>query len=56
MNFYGNSFQMIVLGGAGTVNTLQPISDYFLTKTTSYLCFNKNLSIYLSRIFEHLRM
>ena len=56
--FYGNSFQMIVLGGAGTGKTLfcNQLVDYFSSYEDNilYLCFNKNLSIYLSRIFKHL--
>ena len=55
--FYGNSFQMIVLGGAGTGKTLlcNQLVDYFSYEDNIlYLCFNKNLSIYLSRIFKHL--
>lgn len=56
--FYGNSFQMIMLGGAGTGKTLlcNQLVDYFSSYEDKilYLCFNKNLSIYLIRIFEHL--
>lgn len=54
--FYGETRRMILSGGAGTGKTLlcNKVADFFSTHEFSilYLCFNKNLGIFLKSIFE----